>query len=91
VAAHPARLPLLVPVVMPADPARVLTLPLPHPLPIEIEIGTAATAVIESNRRCLEELQEREEAFAFAFLSLLILFLPDILHKQVLSPPFPKM
>jgi hypothetical protein len=43
VAAHPARLPLLVLVVVPADPARVLALPLPHspfpPPPIEAEIG----------------------------------------------------
>jgi len=30
VAAHPARLPLLVLVVVAADPARVLPLPLPH-------------------------------------------------------------
>ena len=50
VAAHPADLPLLVLVVVPANPARVLPLPLPHLVPFLPLPHTAAAALLDPPR-----------------------------------------
>jgi len=55
VAAHPADLPLLELVVVPADPARVLPLPLPHLRPLPSFLLPAAAALLDPRGRSQAE------------------------------------
>jgi hypothetical protein len=58
VAAHPADLPLLVLVVVPADPARVLPLPLPHLDPFLPRPRAAAAPLLDPPREVAAGLPE---------------------------------